>query len=91
VLKAYPFCCRCSVALSELVDHVVPAGVAIKQAKDSGLWPLDPYAGFYFESNLQGLCRACHWIKTLADKMHVGPWPDTVSKEKAKAPKRWRF
>lgn len=77
----------CDAALSAVVDHVVPAGVVIAQAKDSGLYLTDRYAGFYFMSNLQGLCRNCHGIKTLQDKAHVSQWRDAVEVER-NAPKR---
>ncbi len=89
-LKKYPFCARCP-ALAELIDHIVPAGEAIRQAQESGLYPLSPYAGFYFMSNLQGLCRSCHFTKTNEDKAHVGPWPDVVAKEQAQSRKVWTF
>jgi len=90
-LKACPMCARCGVKVSELVDHVVPAGEAIRQAQASGLYPLSKYAGFYFMSNLQGLCRECHGIKTLEDKTHSGPWPDVVAKEQQQPKKVWSF
>lgn len=86
-LRRCPFCARCGQAVSVLVDHIVPAGVAIAQAQESGLWRFDKYAGFYLLSNLQGLCRSCHWTKTLEDKTHSGPWPSVVEAERA-APKR---
>jgi 5-methylcytosine-specific restriction endonuclease McrA len=90
-MKKYPFCGRCSAVIAELIDHIVPAGEAIRQAQESGLYPLSKYAGFYFMSNLQGLCRSCHFIKTIEDKAHVGPWPDVVAKEQAQPKKVWSF
>lgn len=90
-LKQCPMCARCDVSVSELVDHIVPAGVAIAQAQASGLYPYDKYAGFYFITNLQGLCRSCHHAKTLEDKLHVGPWPDVVAKQQAQPKKVWSF
>ncbi len=87
VIKSGPLCARCQLRISEIVDHVVPAGVAVQQARDSGKYPMDRNAGYYLLSNLQGLCRPCHQAKTDEDKMHVGPWPDVVAIE-AKAPKR---
>lgn len=90
-LKQSPMCARCYVAISELVDHIVPAGIVIAQAQASGLYPLNKWAGFYFLSNLQGLCRSCHFTKTIEDKAHVGPWPDAVAKEQARPKKRWSF
>lgn len=93
VMRRDPICKRCNVALSELVDHIVPAGEAIRQAQASGKWR-GPYAGFFFKSNLQGLCRSCHKLKTDEDKQHVAsgePWPDIVAKELAAPKKKWSF
>lgn len=90
VVRRDPICKRCDRRVSEIVDHIVPAREAIAQAQVSGRY-LDRYAGYYLMSNLQGLCRSCHWDKTLEDKTHVGPWPDVVAVE-ANAPKRrWSF
>ena len=86
-----PMCARCNLQLSEIVDHIVPALVAIQQARDSGKFPFDKYAGYFLLSNLQGLCRECHYRKTLEDKTHVGPWPDVVAIETAAPKKRWTF
>jgi 5-methylcytosine-specific restriction endonuclease McrA len=86
-----PFCKRCETALSQLVDHIVPASVAIAQAKASGRYPYDPHAGFYLMSNLQGLCRSCHKTKTDEDKAHQGEWPDVIAKENAAPKKKWSF
>jgi 5-methylcytosine-specific restriction endonuclease McrA len=88
--KKYPMCARCD-NLTELIDHIIPAGVVIQQAQESGHYPLDKYAGFYFMSNLQGLCRGCHWHKTNEDKSHTGPWPDAVAIERAQPKKVWSF
>src|SRR6185437_10763687 len=44
VLRRDPICKRCNEALSELVDHIVPAGVAIEQARESGKYPLNQLA-----------------------------------------------
>jgi 5-methylcytosine-specific restriction endonuclease McrA len=91
-LKACPMCARCGVRVSQLVDHIVPAGEAIRQAQVGGLYPGSPYAGFYFTTNLQGLCRECHGIKSLEDKAPRNePWPDVVAKEQAKPKKVWYF
>jgi 5-methylcytosine-specific restriction endonuclease McrA len=90
-IQKCPMCARCSVAASEIVDHIVPAVVAIAQAQASGRYPYDKYAGYYIQSNLQGLCRSCHWTKTNEDKMHVGEWPDVVAKEQAQPKKIWSF
>ena len=86
VVKQYPFCACCQRRVTEIVDHIVPAGIAVAQARDSGLYPFDRVAGFFFRTNLQGLCRVCHADKTVADKTH-SEWPDVVSIERA-APKR---
>jgi 5-methylcytosine-specific restriction endonuclease McrA len=90
-IKRCPLCARCKLAVSEIVDHVVPAREVIAQAQASGLFPYDKYAGYYLMTNLQGLCRPCHWIKTNEDKMHVGPWPDVMEKEAAAPKKVWTF
>ena len=91
VIRAQPLCARCGLSISEIVDHIVPAHVAVQQARDSGKYPLDRDAGYYLRSNLQGLCRPCHYAKTIEDKKHTGLWPDVVAKE-ASAPKReWSF
>jgi 5-methylcytosine-specific restriction endonuclease McrA len=87
VLINDPMCARCRVAVAEIVDHIVPAAVAVVQAQLSKKWPFDKYVGYYLITNLQGLCRSCHGVKTLEDKAHVGPWPDVVEKEAA-APKK---
>ncbi|MGD0238299.1 MAG: HNH endonuclease [Syntrophorhabdales bacterium] len=91
VIKRDPLCRRCGRYISEIVDHIVPAREAIAQAQLSGRYPLDRNAGYYLQSNLQGLCRPCHHAKTEEDKTHVGPWPDVVEAE-ALAPKKvWTF
>ena len=84
-------CARCELSISAIVDHVVPAGVAIAQAQQSGRYSQDRYAGFYLLSNLQGLCRACHALKTEEDKTHAGPWPDVLAKEAQRAKRVWSF
>jgi 5-methylcytosine-specific restriction endonuclease McrA len=90
VVRAQPMCGRCHKRLTAIVDHVVPAGVAIVQAQESGKYPFK-YAGFYIRSNLQGLCRACHYVKTDEDTVHTGPWPNVVDKDKRTAKKVWSF
>jgi 5-methylcytosine-specific restriction endonuclease McrA len=77
-IRQQPICARCHTAMSEIVDHIVPALFAIQQAQESGRWPSDKYVGYYLQTNLQGLCRPCHGAKTLEDKAHVGPWPNVV-------------
>ena len=91
IIKRDPICKRCDLSISEIVDHVVPAREAVSQARLSGLYPFDKYAGYFIRSNLMGLCRRCHGVKTTEEKAHVGPWPDIVAAEQA-APKRvWSF
>ena len=90
-LKTFPFCARCGSAPSTICDHIVPAGEAVRQVKESGRFPFDLYAGFFLLSNLQGLCRVCHSIKTNEDKAHVGPWPSVLDKQDALPKKVWRF
>jgi 5-methylcytosine-specific restriction endonuclease McrA len=91
VLSRDPFCKKCSRAVSEIADHIIPAGVAIEQANASKRWPLDPWAGFYLMCNLQGLCRSCHKIKTDEDKAHQGEWPNVIAAYDAAPKKVWKF
>ena len=88
-VRLHPLCDRCRLSITEIVDHRIPAGVVIVQAQQGAY--LDKYAGFFFLSNLQGLCRACHHAKTLEDKAHVGAWPDAVAVESASVKRRWTF
>lgn len=90
-LARCPMCARCQLHVSEIADHVVPALVAIVQAQESGKFPFDKYAGYFILCNIQGLCRACHGVKTLEDKAHVGPWPDVVEQAAAQPRKQWTF
>lgn len=91
VLRRDPLCRRCELSMTEEIDHVVPARVAVVQAQLSGLFPGDKYAGYYLKSNLQGLCRVCHRAKTAEEKAHVGEWPDVVAAEQATPKKVWSF
>jgi len=91
VLQRDPFCKRCERSVAEICDHIVPAGVAIAQAQASGRFPHDKWAGYFLRSNLQGLCRPCHYTKTIEDKTHTGPWPDVVETEDRAPKKVWTF
>ena len=91
VMQRDPLCTRCKLSVSELVDHIVPAGVAIAQAEANGKWPFDKWAGFYLITNLHGLCRSCHHAKTIEDKTHVGEWPNVVELDAAAPKKVWSF
>jgi 5-methylcytosine-specific restriction endonuclease McrA len=91
VVQRSPLCQRCELSITEIVDHIVPAGIAIIQARDSGRYLTDRYAGFYFLSNLQGLCRPVHHLKTIEDKAHAGPWPNVIEREGLAPKKRWSF
>jgi 5-methylcytosine-specific restriction endonuclease McrA len=86
-----PFCKRCGTAPSVICDHIVPAGEAIRQVKESGRFPLSPNAGFFLLSNLQGLCRSCHGFKTNEDKSHVGEWPSVLEAEDRAPKRKWSF
>jgi 5-methylcytosine-specific restriction endonuclease McrA len=79
IVKRDPICRRCDLSISEIVDHIVPAREAVSQGRLSGLYPFDKYAGYFLKSNLQGLCRSCHGVKTTEEKAHVGPWPDIIA------------
>lgn len=87
VIKRDPICRRCDLRISTIGDHIVPAEVAVAQVRASKRFPGDKYAGYFLTSNLQGLCRPCHGIKTLEDKAHQGDWPDVLTKYDA-TPKR---
>jgi 5-methylcytosine-specific restriction endonuclease McrA len=90
VVRSQPMCARCQRKLTEIVDHVVPAGVAVTQAQESGKY-LAKYEGFFLRSNLQGLCRSCHWTKTEEDKAHSGHWPNVVEIQEARAKRLYTF
>jgi 5-methylcytosine-specific restriction endonuclease McrA len=90
-IKRHPLCQRCDLRLSEIVDHIIPAQVAIAQARASGRFPFDKYAGYFLMSNLQGLCRPCHGKKTVEDKAHICEWPDVMVQADAQPKKRWTF
>jgi 5-methylcytosine-specific restriction endonuclease McrA len=90
VIREQPMCQRCGLKLTAIIDHIVPAGVAIQQAIDSGKYA-NKYAGFYIRSNLQGLCRSCHLWKTIEDKTHVGVWINVVDKDKRIIKKIYSF
>lgn len=90
VVRSQPMCCRCNRRLTEIVDHNVPAGVAVIQAQESGKYTRK-YEGFFIRSNLQGLCRACHWVKTEEDKAHVGVWPNVVERDALVCKPRYTF
>ena len=90
-VRRCPLCARCGLRATDIVDHVIPSGVAVAQARDSGLYLTDRWAGFYFGSNLQGLCYACHTDKTVEDKLHTGPWPDAVANERASQKRLYGF
>ncbi len=91
VVQRQPLCGRCEAHFTEIVDHIVPAREALSQARLSSRYSMYPTAGYFLESNLQGLCRSCHGMKTLEDKMHTGPWPDVVEREQLAPKKVWSF
>lgn len=78
VLRSHPWCRRCKRALTQIIDHRIPAGVAVQQAQDSALFPGDRWAGFFIRKNLQGLCYGCHSEKTDEDKARTGEWPSVM-------------
>jgi len=90
-LSKHPLCDRCGRERTQIIDHIIPAGVAVQQAQASGVYT-DKHAGFFLLSNLQGLCRSCHGLKTEEDKAHVGEWPSVLCSEDATKTKRvWAF
>jgi 5-methylcytosine-specific restriction endonuclease McrA len=86
-----PLCQRCQLRITDEIDHIVPAREAIEQARASGRYLFDKYAGYYLKSNLQGLCRIDHHAKTLEDKAHTGAWPDVIAREQAAPKRRYTF
>jgi 5-methylcytosine-specific restriction endonuclease McrA len=91
ILKRDPMCKRCDVELSEIVDHVVPAAIAVEQARESKRWPFDAWVGYYLETNLQGLCRGCHGKKTADDMQRKVPWPNILDEYDKRPKKVWSF
>jgi 5-methylcytosine-specific restriction endonuclease McrA len=91
IARQQALCQRCKAAPTAIIDHRVPAGLVIIQAQRSGLYPFDKFAGFYFRSNLQGLCRSCHGFKTEEDKAHKGEWPDAVERERSQPKRKFTF
>lgn len=91
VLNAQPMCARCRKRLAEIVDHIVPAQIAVAQAQVSGRFHFDRWTGYFIRSNLQGLCRICHAAKTIEDKAHTGEWPDVLALEAAQPRRKWTF
>jgi hypothetical protein len=88
VLRSQPICKRCDHNVAEITDHVVPAREAMAQMELAGRGRTE---GYFLRSNLQGLCRACHWVKTNEDKTHVGEWPDVIENERLAPPRKWTF
>ena len=80
VLRSQPICKRCGKRRADICDHVIPAQIAVAQVQASGLY-LDRWAGYFIRSNLQGLCRLCHAMKTIEDKAHTGDWPDVLARK----------
>lgn len=91
VVKKHPFCNRCQIKLTEIVDHIIPAAIAIQQAQESGRWPCSRNEGYYLVCNLQGLCRSCHKTKTDEDLKHTGPWPSVMEVYDRQPKKVWSF
>lgn len=90
IVREQPICQRCRKRITQIVDHIVPAEIAVMQAKLSGKY-LDPLAGYFIRSNLQGLCRVCHRAKTDEDKAQVGEWPDVLVIDDRRPKKVWSF
>jgi 5-methylcytosine-specific restriction endonuclease McrA len=91
IVKRDPMCKRCGVAVTAIIDHVVPAAEAIRQVRESGRFPCSPNAGYYLESNLQGLCAKCHSAKTQEDRDHAGAWPSVLEEYDRQPKKIWSF
>lgn len=90
VARSQPYCAVCQNKTTAIVDHIIPAGVAIVQAQESKQY-MDKWAGFFIRSNLQGLCHVCHIQKTIGDKAHCGAWPSVVSESTPLKRRSWSF
>jgi 5-methylcytosine-specific restriction endonuclease McrA len=90
VVREQPLCAVCRRTRTAIVDHIVPAGVAVAQAQASGQYT-DKWAGFFLRSNLQGLCRSCHLWKTIDDKRHSNDWPDVTHSKEGENRRRFCF
>lgn len=91
ILRRDPMCKRCDVAIAQIVDHIVPAAIAVEQARASKRWLCDLWAGYYFETNLQGLCCGCHAKKTAEDMRRTEPWPNILDEYDKRPKKVWSF
>jgi hypothetical protein len=91
ILRRDPMCKRCEVAISQIVDHVIPAAIAVEQARASKRWLGDPWVGYYIETNLQGLCCGCHAKKTAEDMRRTEPWPNILDEYDKRPKKVWSF
>lgn len=91
ILRRDPMCKGCDKAMSEIVDHIVPAAIAVEQARVSGRWPYSPWVGYYIETNLQGLCFGCHAKKTAEDMKRIEPWPNILTAYDQQPKKVWSF
>jgi 5-methylcytosine-specific restriction endonuclease McrA len=97
VIRRDGTCVRCKAegrppAPIDIVDHIIPAQIAIDQAWETRRFgPVDRNVGYYLLCNLQGLCRSCHAVKTLEDLSHTGPWPNVMDVYDAQPKKVWSF
>jgi hypothetical protein len=97
VIKRDGTCVRCKAegrppAPIDIIDHIIPAQIAIAQAWESKRFgPVDRNAGYYLTCNLQGLCRHHHAIKTLEDLSHAGEWPNVMTLYDAQPKKQYFF
>jgi 5-methylcytosine-specific restriction endonuclease McrA len=64
VMQDCPFCADCQCKASAVADHRIPARLIVRVCKALGLFPFDPWGGFYIRANMQGLCHSCHNKKT---------------------------
>jgi 5-methylcytosine-specific restriction endonuclease McrA len=96
VIRRDGACVRCKaagrpIAPIEIVDHVIPAQIAIAQAWESQRFgPANKYAGYYLLCNLQGLCRPCHALKTTEDLSRT-MWPNVMDLYDAQPKKTYFF
>ena len=64
VIQAYPVCAECKREPSRVADHNIPAKTIVAICRAEGLFPFDPWGGFYIRANLRGYCHGCHNVKT---------------------------
>jgi hypothetical protein len=75
-LRRTPACDDCKVALSQIVDHRIPARLVHAECIRRRLFPLQRIRGFHLLDNLTGLCHSCHNEKTAREAAQ--DWTDAL-------------